>query len=73
MSKEVYPIIEIREIKTYCTNQFQISITLGRVNSFVLPQSGEVTQIKRSPKKEQHLRVSRGFLEKTIQDLNQHG
>jgi hypothetical protein len=60
-----------KEIKDYCTSQFQVPITRGWVTSFVLRYPNEVIQAKSSPQEEQRLRVSRMFLERTLQNLNE--
>jgi type II secretory pathway component PulJ len=60
------------EIRDYCTAPVQIPVTRGWATSFVLRHSGAVIQIESTSQDEQHLRVSRAFLERTIQHLNEH-
>jgi hypothetical protein len=40
-----------KEIKDCCTSQFQVPITLGSVNSFVLRDPDDIIQTKSAPKK----------------------
>jgi hypothetical protein len=60
------------EIKDYCTREFQVAVTRGWVNSFVLRHAEEIIPTKRSPQDEQRLQVPRVLLARTIQELNEH-
>jgi hypothetical protein len=61
-----------KEIKDYCTSQFQVPITCGSVNSFLLRYPDEIIQAKSSARKEQRLQVPRMFLERTLQNFNEY-
>jgi hypothetical protein len=61
-----------KEMKDHCMSQFQVPITRGRVNSFVLGSPDEIIQAKSSRQEEQHLQVMRVFLERTVQNLNEY-
>jgi hypothetical protein len=61
-----------KEIKDYCTSQFQVSIIRGWVNSFVLCYLDEIIQVKSSPQEGQRLQVPRVFLARTVQNLNEY-
>jgi hypothetical protein len=54
-----------KEIKNYWTSQFQIVITWGWVNLFVLPYLDQNMKTKSIPHKEQHLQV-------LVQDLKEY-
>jgi hypothetical protein len=56
----------------YCTSQFKIKSTRGRVNSFVLPHSDEGIQPKSGAHEEQRSQVPGAFLERVIQDLHEY-
>jgi transposase len=60
------------EIKDYCTREFQVAVTRGWVNSFVLRHALEIIPTKSSPQEEQRLQVPRVFLDRAIQELNEH-
>jgi hypothetical protein len=60
------------EILDYCTSQFKIKFTRGRVNSFLLPHSHEVLQTKSVAQEGQRSEVPRVFLERIIQDLYEY-
>jgi hypothetical protein len=61
-----------KEIKNYCTSQFQVPITGGRVNSFVLRYPDEIIHEESSRQEEQSLQVPRVFLERRAQNLNEY-
>jgi hypothetical protein len=61
-----------REITDYCTGQFQVPITRGWVNSFVLRYPDKLIQAKSSPQEEQRFQGARVFLECPVQNLNRH-
>jgi hypothetical protein len=65
-------ISEQKEIKDYCTSQFQASVTRGWVNSFILRHPDEIIQTKSVPQEWHLLQVSRMFLGRTVQNLNEH-
>jgi hypothetical protein len=59
------------EIKEYFTTRFQIPITRGWVNSFVLRHSGEGIQTRSTSQDEQRLQVPRAFIERAGRELNE--
>jgi hypothetical protein len=61
-----------KEIKDRCTSQFQVPITRGWVHLLVLRDPGEIIQAESSPQEEDRLQVSRVFLERTVQNLNEY-
>jgi hypothetical protein len=61
-----------KEIKNYCTSQFQVPITRGWVHSFILHDPDQIIEAKSPPKEEQRLQVPRVFLERTVQNLNEY-
>jgi hypothetical protein len=61
-----------REIRDYCKTQLRTSIARGWINSFIHRPRGDVTQTQSSVQKKQRLQVPRVFLERPIQDLNEH-
>jgi hypothetical protein len=65
------PVIK-KEIKDYCTSQFQTSITRGWGNSLVLRHLDEIIQTTRSPQEEQRLHGPRVLLERTVYNLNEY-
>jgi hypothetical protein len=55
-----------KEIKDYCVSKFQIPITRGWVNSFVLRNSDDIIATKSVPQEERRLHVPRVFLDRTV-------
>jgi hypothetical protein len=60
------------EIKDYRTTQLKIPMTCGWVISFVGHHSGQIFKTKGTPQEQQRLPVPRMFLERTVQDLEEH-
>jgi hypothetical protein len=58
-----------KEIKDYCMNQFQVPITGGWANPFVLGDPDEIIQAISSPREGQRLQAPRVFLERIVQNL----
>jgi hypothetical protein len=60
------------ETRDYCTTQFQIPITRGWVNSFVLRHFDDLIQTTSTQQEKQRLPIRRAFLERTVRNLNKH-
>jgi hypothetical protein len=61
-----------KETKDYRTSQFQVPITRGWINSFILHHRDEIIRVTGSLQEEHRLQVSRVSLEHTVQSLNEY-
>jgi hypothetical protein len=57
--------------KNYCREVCRLEVSRGRVDSFIIRHSAELTEQKSSPQEEPRFQVPRIFLEKTIRRIHE--
>jgi hypothetical protein len=70
--KKSTPVSKKEITDYYYTSQFKHSITRGWVGSLILRHADEIIQTKSVSQEQQRLQVPRLFLNRIVQNLNEH-